>query len=97
MASKKHVEQEDVGGREDPDQRRLGGQQQREVAGSGCGLGELLRPREAAARPAPARDERQQHQRDAVDAEREPGAERRDPVDAELELEAGRRGASGTE
>ena len=50
-----HVEQEDVGGGEDADQRRLGGQQQREVARTRCGPRAASPPRRTASRPARAR------------------------------------------
>ena len=72
-----------------PDQRRLGGQQQREVARRGAALGQLLLPGEQHHDRAPGTRQRDHDQRDAVDAERELGAERRDPVDARTRAGSG--------
>src|SRR6185437_15794054 len=89
-----HVEQEDVGGGEHAHQRGLGGEQQREVPGVAAVFGELLLPGEQQQPRQEERGESDEDQRDAVDPEREPGAERGDPVDGVLELEprAGRGG-----
>ena len=84
-----HVEQEDVGRREDADHEELEQQQQREVRPARCAawlvelLGVGLAVEACSRTPGSRRHQddrhRDQHQRDAVDAEGEVHAEGRDP------------------
>ena len=79
-----HVEQEDVRGGEDAGHGGLQHEDQRQIAADGAPSRQFLLPRCADDDGHQDRDERDHHQRDAIQAQREVDAEARDPVDAEL-------------